>query len=98
MTSVGCAAACPLFHLAESFPVWHTSSIQAITYYNHADRCCCVVLCCVVPCWPWLTSALKEVGQGDEAGIGGTGASRAASVEGASTIGWPAPIPMSRSD
>jgi len=28
----------PLFHLAESFPVWHTSSIQAITYYNHADR------------------------------------------------------------
>lgn len=35
---VGRLCGSPLFHLAESFPVWHTSSIQAITYYNHADR------------------------------------------------------------
>jgi len=34
----------PLFHLAESFPVWHTSSIQAITYYNHANRVVVVVV------------------------------------------------------
>ncbi|KAF7395507.1 hypothetical protein HZH68_009557 [Vespula germanica] len=35
---VGRLCSSPLFHLAESFPVWHTSSIQAITYYNDADR------------------------------------------------------------